>query len=178
MKILSIDPSINNLGWAYQKTEETGTVLQRVFGTIRAPRNVKEASTEDRLGAMIEVLEIELFPYLDPSTADVVLLLEQPETWGAYKSMASQHSGSLGLLDLLVGALFWWGWDKNWDVHLVKVSKWKGQLPKEVTQRRAEEYFQVHCDTDHEADALGILQWWLEKGQTENLEKLTERLEK
>jgi len=156
MRVFAIDPSINYLGWVLMWP---GTVHK--FGTINAGQ-MKDASWTERSDWMVNAL--------DDIATDFefdVIAMEQPETWGAYKSMASSRSGSLQVLTLLVGALMYWAVIKVGveNVKLIKVSQHKGQLPKKVTQSRMERKYNCKFTTSHEADACSVGDYVLTKGE-------------
>ncbi len=152
MRVFAIDPSINYLGWIVM---DPGSVV--ACGTIDSGQ-IKDASWTERIDWMINAI--------DTDFAIDVIAMEQPETWGAYKSMASSRSGSLQVLTLLVGALMYWAITKVGveNVKLVKVSQHKGQLPKKVTQARMERKYKRSFATSHEADACSVGDYVLTKG--------------
>jgi len=154
MKILAIDPSINHIGWAIM--EPSGIIRS---GTVNAPPMTK-ASEVVRISWMIETLDeaVLQIPY-------DVIVIERPETWGSFKSQASRGSGDLQLLTLVVGALMYWASTiiSVEDVHLIKVTAWKGQLPKRVVQERMEKKYNCKFGSDHESDAVGIGDYYLSK---------------
>jgi len=156
MRVFAIDPSVNYLGWVLM-----GPGAIRTFGTIKA-NQTKNASYTERIDWMIGELD-------DVATdfAFDVIAMEQPETWGAYKSVASSRSGSLQVLTLLVGALMYWAITKVSveNVELIKVSQHKGQLPKKVTQSRMERKYNCKFTTSHEADACSVGDYVLTKGE-------------
>jgi len=127
-----------------------GVVLES--GTIEAPEEFKQEELVERINWMVEATDD-----IGKGGYDTIVI-ERPEPWGAYKSMASSRSGSLQMLTLMVGALTYWaiGLVAAENVKLVKVSQWKGQLPKHVTQQRMEKKYHCKFDTDHEADAVGL----------------------
>jgi len=156
MKVFAIDPSVNYLGWVLMDSD----VSCGMYGTINAGP-MKEASHTERINWMINAL--------DDVASDFefdTIAMERPETWGAYKSMASSRSGSLQILTLLVGALMYWAITKVGveNVELVKVSEHKGQLPKRVTQSRMEWKYKCTFNTSHEADACSVGDYVLTKG--------------
>jgi len=161
MRVFAIDPSVNYLGWVVM---EPGTVV--AYGTIDAGQ-MKDASWTERIAWMISALDdvADNFCYEFDTVA-----MEQPETWGAYKSMASSRSGSLQVLTLLVGALMYWAITKVSveNVKLIKVSQHKGQLPKHITQKRMEKKYNVKFQTDHEADACSVGNYCLERSENAN----------
>ena len=159
-ELLTIDPSINHCGWA----RRTGEKSELIYGTVNAPKEVRSSSDEFRLLWMVDALK-NAVPFINgPPDYLNVTAIERPDLWGAYKSVASQHSGALQLLTLVVGALFHASSTWSDKVKLVRVSDWKGQLPKDISQERTEKYYGVKCRTDHEADALGLLRY-LEEGE-------------
>jgi len=156
MRVFAIDPSVNYLGWVVM---EPGIVV--AHGTINAGQ-MKDASWVERIGWMLNAID----DVSDDLILDVIAM-EQPETWGAYKSMASSRSGSLQILTLLVGALTWWAIRAAGveSVKLIKVSQHKGQLPKHVTQSRMEKKYNCKFETSHEADACSVGDYVLTKGE-------------
>lgn len=174
INILAVDPSINHLGWAWLRSEiiqesiGQEVVIPYQYGTINAPAANLKLPLEQRLRWMITALHRRLSEIHFAATAVVpeaynCVVIERPEQWGAYKSIASQHSDSLIMLQLITGALFMWGVSFLGDAYFVRVSDWKGQLPKEITEQRLRQRFPVDPKTDHESDALCIGIYFLEK---------------
>lgn len=155
MRVFAIDPSVNYLGWVVM---DPGVVVS--YGTINAGQ-MKTASYTERIDWMIDRLNDVASDFIFDEIA-----MEQPETWGAYKSVASSRSGSLQVLTLLTGALMYWACRAVGveNVELVKVSQHKGQLPKRITQQRMERKYNVKFNSDHEADACSVGNFVLTKG--------------
>lgn len=159
MRTLAIDPSVNHLGWAVMfKDPATSKTEVRSSGTIEAPTEYKGANLVARIDWMVSELD-DLKGGIDVDA----IVIECPEPWGAYKSMASSRSGSLQMLTLLVGAITCWAIDmvSAKSVELVKVSQHKGQLPKHVTQTRMERKYSCKFKTCHEADAVNLGDYYL-----------------
>jgi len=150
MKMLTIDPSINDLGWAIFEDK-----VLISFATIHAPIRTRKFPLEDRILFICDEVVNSTNSFFD------TILVEKPQLWGAYKSIASAHSGSLLGLYLTVGALFTHLQKIGTNVSLIPVSMWKGQLSKEITKKTMEEKYQVIFKTSHEADAVGIGDWFL-----------------
>ncbi len=151
--ILAIDPSIESLGWAVlQPTTPRILICSQLaeFGTVK--RDTRGQPATDRVNSIIEGLEKATI-HLDSAH---IVVIEQPQLWGAYKSTASLHSGALLGLHILVGALYWWAHSRFERAHLIPVTEWKGQLPKKVTQQRMEQKYNVKFRTDDESDAVGL----------------------
>lgn len=169
MNILALDPSILHLGWAYMHCHFTigsavSTIVILDSGTIITPEEYKDVNLVKRIYFNLEMLNS-----LDLDVDNVII--EQPENWGAYKSMASSRSGSLLKLELLTGAIVGYTLALLEDptaVVLVPVSKWKGQLPKHVTQKRMEKKYNCKFGTNDESDAVGIGDWYLSQQSKEN----------
>ncbi len=151
-KVLAIDPSIMNLGWAILNTPPERPQLLD-YGTVIC--ETAKLPLETRMNTTIMGLEDAIRHHLD--SIDIVVI-EKPQLWGAYKSMASMASGALLCLHILTGALYWWAANlfESHNTFLVPVSEWKGQLPKEVTQKRMEKRYNVKFATDDESDACGL----------------------
>jgi hypothetical protein len=161
--ILSLDPSILHLGWAImrdaiiydsQKAQERKFVLCD-YGTILASK-VKKLEFVDRMRYVLT----ELNELVIDSDVEC-LVIEKPEPWGSYKSLASSRSGSLEILTILTGALAGWCIGQGLEVRFIKVSQWKGQLPKHMTKKRMERKYNVAFKTTDEADAVGLGDWYL-----------------
>lgn len=160
-RILALDPSILHLGWAVIEEASTGQFHLYNYGTIIAPTEYRNNSLVVRISFVLTILEA---LYTSQPTLDAIVI-ERPEPWGSYKSLASAQSGSLQTLTLLTGALVGWALAKHSSgllVKLIKVSQWKGQLPKEVTKKRMEKRYSVKFKTSDEADATGLGTWYLE----------------
>jgi hypothetical protein len=144
---------VNSLGWALFCNT---TLLQ--FGTIKGLG--PSLSHEKRIEYIIDSLYVTVTNAMSVSVPASALIdtvvIEKPKLWGAVKSVASQHSGSLLGLHILVGALYWWGRSFAVKAEFIPVSDWKGQLPKDVTTRRTEKKYNITTSTHDEADAIGI----------------------
>jgi len=168
-QVLAIDPSLNSMGYAILDMIEDSII---VSGTIKATNKERHEKTEKRITQQLCKLSATLYGEL--RTGNIAyIIIEQPESWGAYKSMASQKSGDLLGLHILVGSLFWWA--RTWQllthqdrfknpVHLIKVSKWKGQLQKRHTLKQVKRKYDCNPQTNDESDAIGIASWFITKG--------------
>jgi len=169
MYLLGIDPSINHLGWVlfkYENTVNLGCPPPQLAhcGTLRTVK-FKDYDMADRIVYTIEELERTLKGVLPHPFHFQIVVIEEPQLWGAFKSMASQHAGSLLSLYMLTGALCWWGCAYTEELASVPVSKWKGQLPKRITKARMEKRWGCTFRTDDESDAAGLGTYYLqEKG--------------
>lgn len=163
MKVLAIDPSINSMGFAF--LSELGL---HSYGTFEAPVKLKKSPFTERMYYMVSRLD----DILSENPVDRIVI-EQPQSWGAYKSVASTQSGALLMLHMLAGSLAAWAYGcfHKWNgypvdinkVQLIPVSKWKGQLPKRITKARMERKYGVRFRTNDESDAVGLGDWFLQE---------------
>jgi hypothetical protein len=166
MNIIGCDPSVNHLGLVRINSEiDEGKGAITYCKTLEAPATLYKGSDTTRLRWMIAEFGGILYSLNERSSLDA-LVIERPQSWGSYKSVASEKSGALLLLHILVGAL-WQCAEELTTAHLIPVSEWKGQLPKEETQARMEKKYNYKFKTDHEADACGIADYFLMKGLAE-----------
>lgn len=78
--------------------------------------------------------------------------------WPSFQSMEAQNTGSIIKLAYLIGRVeqAYRAVDPRTRVVLIPVIVWKGNLPKEVTQERAEVFFQEKGFKSHAADAVAL----------------------
>jgi len=160
------------MGWALFSPDDTeeNYILDR-SGTIKSTEGERKGKDEIRIVVQImkirklvdDELNLAEYGYGDSFMYPVLLLIEKPKLWTNVKSMASQRQGGVMILHILVGALFWFGWQNFENVELVDVSTWKGQLPKSVTLKQVKRRWNVNPETDDEADAIGIGSWYIDK---------------
>ena len=149
MNLLAIDPGINRVGVAVASLE-TGELI--FSGCIYGPENTERI--EERIAGCTGQLS-ELCAQFTISK----VLIEPPQPFGSYKSLASQQSTSLIKLYFSTGALFWCCRQQYPATYLIPVSEYKGQLPKEVTRKRVENYYCKTFGPHDEADAVYLAYW-------------------
>lgn len=175
MFILGLDPSINHLGWAVMQLDAATDLNQPLqaqgklitFGTIHSVPKERGLALPLRVAAELNAVG-DLFR--DPAfrlklgaSGEVDhVVIERPEEWGSYKSLASSQSDSLNILTITAGALLGYAiaWQKPVTFYTAK--QWKGQLSKKATTYRTETKYQVTFDTADAADAAGLLDYFLE----------------
>jgi Holliday junction resolvasome RuvABC endonuclease subunit len=165
MQILALDPSILHCGWAVMLLEKNNVQVQ-AYGTIIAPDSLKQENLMPRIYYVLIDLERIRFRMAQQNFEISKIVIEKPQPWGSYKSLASSRSGSLEILTILTGAIAGWALTqyRPENVIFVPVSEWKGQLPKSATKRRMQrKYPGVVFKTTDEADAVGLGDWHLEK---------------
>lgn len=158
--MLSIDPGLSGTGWAAWR----GTKLLRA-GVVYPPANPLESltgsDTPDKAAAITQKLLADMrFPsHVDPF--QMTIYIEMPQHMTSAKGIAAQ-AGAVYKLAFFVGYLaraF-----HPTDVRLVIPMEWKGQLPKDVVQRRIIRTLGVNTCTklnirSHAWDAVGLGLW-------------------
>jgi len=147
--VLSIDPSINYLGYAVQNTTKPKKKRLIDYGLINVGSKMK--GTDYIIKARIVFNEIR--DLVEDCDSEPLVVLEVPEFWGS-AGLLARESGSVFKLTFLCGMIC-----SLDNVITYTPSKWKGQMPKHVTANRLQEHYQkINFDTlDHNiADAIGI----------------------
>ncbi len=155
MNILTVDPSINSLGFAY--FEENSL---KEFGTIQP--DLKFIDSGPTLHWTQKALSIyykyqAYFSDINPNR----IVIEMPTVWhGTLRAHTAKNSGALEKLFFVVGLLCSYQPEK---VILITPNEWKGQLPKHVTlQRVLEKFPNVSKNTSPDAiDAIGLGMYYL-----------------
>lgn len=152
-KWMTVDPGISGTGWAVFRDAKL-----HKWGVIRSYEPTWTSKAKD----IVKQLRALEWKYLrDAEQRYKTVYCEWPSNFtGSAKGLAALNSGSILKLSYLIGKI------SSLPVYLklVSVQQWKGQLPKEVTKARAEKYFKRTGFKSHDADAVGIGQYVLEKG--------------
>ena len=158
--ILTIDPGTKNLGWAIFK------LLPKNKAELINSGFIKISTKEKDWAKRIDLICIDLLNvYWKYHLHFARLLIELPETFGGRKGQAASNSGSVGKLMACVFQIkgvisreF-----PQFNVDLIPVRTWKGNLPKERTEYRVEKYWGKKGETNDESDALGIGDWYIRR---------------
>lgn len=171
MKLLCIDPSIRALGWAVFKIVTASTARLVDSGCIRLGKEWrgKDVDWMARMDHMVDCVGDLMLRRLnlgDPYSYEV--LIELPEHFGAGagvrvsgRAAAAQNSDAVLKLFGFVMVLRAMVRGAGADVTLVKVSTWKGQMPKKVTAARVQRRWGWEGIDDNESDAVGLGDWLL-----------------
>lgn len=144
MTILCLDPSIRALGWAV-------FVIGGETPKLTA-YNVKKLNLEGESWIVRAKVMLEVVKDLENEYCPAHIYIETPSHYSAGKGEVARNSGAILKLMFLVGAVY--GAFKD-QVTLLPVSRWKGNVPKEITQRRMLKRW--NATGDHNAiDAVGI----------------------
>ncbi len=158
--ILSVDPGLNAIGWAwwYARPRLEKPLLA---GVISVPAKMIKKTAEtwhDRIGNILYYLDHRLDTDAEKMTR---LVVEWPEFRDGAVGRAAAARGNLTQLAFCCGALYTVAVAKGATFELLAVSKWKGQLPKEVVEKRIKRAI-GDCDQEgspfksHAWDAVGI----------------------
>jgi hypothetical protein len=129
-RLMSIDPSINNLGMALWDLGDTRLLLYKLIHPeigMRSNEFDKSRSMLDQLKKWIQTYKINR------------MIIEVPEHW-AVGGFQARETGSMTKLMFIVGFMYSLVYELD-EVKLVTPSGWKGQLPKEVVANRLREHY-------------------------------------
>lgn len=147
--IISIDPSINNCGYAIF----IDNILVK-YGVIEPDKCAK--TWQDK--AISVVLKIKV---LELSMKETIkcLVYEMPDVWYSAKGQVAKDSGALEKLYFIAGMIHG---RYLYFAYPVSVMSWKGQLPKEVTLNTIKKkYHLTDSIYTHEADAIAIGDYYI-----------------
>lgn len=158
-KILVIDPSIRQCGWAvYTLIDNGGAAVLTAYGCIRGQR-IKGTELEEwqerAFGTAIKVRELK-----EKYKADT-LVIEEPEQWGSSaRSAIASASNSLEKLCTFTGMIMGHCFFELMNIHTLKAKSWKGNMNKTMTTKKINLYFGLKLNPktydNNTADAIGI----------------------
>lgn len=149
---LSVDPGLRYTGWAYWENVEL-----RDWGLITSKDII---TTGWKLKSLIMANRVK--DRVRAFDADMVIC-ECPQEMKGGRGEMSLRSGSVRKLAYYVGMIGGRVWSRDCEFTSVEPMKWKGQLPKEITQKRVRrDYPQVPADLRSDVfDACGIGRWYV-----------------
>lgn len=146
---ITIDPGISGTGLAFF---EDSRLLKWI--TVRSYRDTWQEKTK----GIVEVIQRhhEEFNFKWSK-----VFIEWPSNFmGTAKGQVAIGTGSILKLAYLIGLIS--GSIQGPEMVLISVQRWKGSLPKKVTQKRAEKFFKQKGFSNHVSDAVGIGQFVIE----------------
>lgn len=129
-RLISIDPSINNLGmaiWNIPDKKLLGHMLMHPEKTHKGNEYDKSLSMYNQTRGWIEKYGVNR------------MIMEIPEVW-AVAGFQARETGSMTKLMFVCGMLYSLRNDLD-ELKLVTPRDWKGQLPKEVVANRLNEHY-------------------------------------
>jgi len=160
--LISIDPGLSGTGVVHWRDAWPiwATVMKPVMRDVREQLKGGEQDLIPRARDIAEKLVHDAH-YLQ--TLDTTVVIEFPEYQASADRAMGWKTGSLQRLTMFIGVLI--GMMPHcWRVILVSPSGWKGQLPKDVVQRRMTDKYGAATVIGlgiktHAWDALGIGHW-------------------
>jgi len=149
-RLLAIDPGTRRAGWALFVA---GEYIRSGVVTVTN----KELKWLQRL----DLITLELISLCRKYSVDKVVI-EEPELFiGSVKGRAASNSGSVLKLTGFVYTLRSMCVSRRMQVELIPVRKWKGSVPKHITQKRIKKHLGVEITQPDEADAVGLGLYYL-----------------
>lgn len=147
MSALALDPGVGATAFAYWEDVTNGFAPDSA-GEIKAGTGSWLTRCQ-RLVGRLEAVVTELHP--------THMVVEYPAYFQSPGGQLTASSGDLVKLAVLTGMLLEVGRVAGCTCVLVEVRQWKGQLPKDVTQKRLERVVGEHPEWSHHIyDAVGI----------------------
>jgi len=142
-KIVAIDPSINNIGIAIDHD-----------GKLNCFTIHSKGRTDIEKARYIANKIIENFVF---SIGHYDIYLETPDSW----TRSGKNVQSLMKLSMSIGAII--GALRDFDIHCIPVSKWKGTEHKMTPELFKAMYPDWPAINEHERDAVGLLNYVLKE---------------
>lgn len=161
--MIAIDPGLDGTGWALWSNDESLTDTPHIplaVGTARAPREGELAYRCSELWDKIhhQLTAERTYLPLVWRRASTYVFLEIPQHFASSARGIAAQAGAVYALAFLVG--FFAAKFQGCSVIVFTPNEWKGQLPKEVVERRLRKKLGSSFDTlgikTHAIDAVGI----------------------
>jgi len=155
--LLAVDPSINNMGCALFVVSSK----RLMSAELLHPEKDAKDFTDKSFSLYLKIKKVIVDHSVD------IMVMEMPEKWDTAGFM-SRESGAIQKLVFVCGVIYSLRYDI--EVKVVTPSKWKGQLPKEVTRNRLTKFYVPSFYKKEEewkkvnhniVDAIGIGHWLL-----------------
>ena len=150
-RFLSIDPSLRNMGWVAR----SGDALLGM-GLIRGPR---EGEWVERIAQLKDAVLKAFNQY-----ACCYVVIELPQKFSGARHDVGVNSEAVQKLYFLVGYITALFHGAQIPIFHVRPSQWKGGVSKKITQHRVKRRHGIHVSNHNIADAIGISDWWVERG--------------
>lgn len=154
MRVLAIDPSVNNVGWCLFNSRIRKYKKQWKWGTLK----LEGHNYQMKLVDLVQLLD----QLVDLSRIDI-LVTEWPTYFDCERGDIAAHSNFTinlaGVCAYLAGTM---GLDhRRW--HNATATTWKGSVNKYITGNRFFRVFGKHQRdiSEHSIDATMMLRWWL-----------------
>lgn len=154
MKIVSLDPSVNNVGWA-------------IYDSSKKSKDGKAAWTWGKWKLEGDNYQMRLVDAVERMTVIIgeldILITEWPMFYSSQAGQVAAHNNyTINLAGFCAYVAGRYNLNhRNW--YLITASQWKGTVKKEITARKFFRYFKCNPNmySDHEIDAIMLLHYWL-----------------
>lgn len=152
--LMSIDPSVNNMGAAAFRIENKKLLMWQL---LHPSKDCRDSSYEKSLSLYRKVKELIVRWRVDR------IILEVPEYW-AVAGFQARETGSIFKLTFVCGMLYSLV-DIVQELKVVVPREWKGQLPKAAVENRLKDQYLPDVDltkiNDNVMDAIAIGHFYL-----------------
>jgi hypothetical protein len=156
-RMLAIDPSIRECGWAFVGPDR---VIES--GVIKTRSGSDEEWVQRAALVCEEVMDLRN-RFVCRGVGENRCVVELPALWGASdRGAASSNSSAVFKLTTLVGMITGGLICSGWDIRLVSVQRWKGNVPKHITMMRVQRATGWTGKNHNESDAIGLGLWALD----------------
>ncbi len=157
MKILSIDPSVNNVGFVVIDLASKTVQARWQWGMIHPKGNNLQAKLADIVTNLNHLVKMDEITHL---------ITEWPTFFGSVAGAIAAEKGytiNLAAVNSYVAGSFGFRGSK-WV--MITATEWKGSVTKAVTMRKFLRFFNPKIDfrqaiCEHEVDALMMAHWWI-----------------
>lgn len=152
MKILSLDPSLNNLGYAFFEWKKL-----MGHGVIKS----KGDTLPEKLVSLTSRFSLPEFEAV--ACLDIVVIEMAPKiSYGrSSRNGMPLNMKEMAKLHMATGVLIHHFASKGISVRMVDVLEWKGRQKKETTIENVKYFYKLEKVSDHVADAIMIGHWYL-----------------
>ena len=182
--LFTVDPSLRACGWAKFEFDDRKKVGRYLDSGVVKSKGIEEGEDPvirslkgkrskandwvSRLDETVDKVLLDDIIYGEngETCLNKVALIELPSTYSGGKGDVAAASGAIMKLMGVVFSFRERLLHEHYfeDVILVPVATWKGQVKKEITQRRVDRNWKIPDITDHnEYDAIAIGDWYLRR---------------
>lgn len=170
MKILSIDPSVNDVGWT---TFEVPHEFPKKQFALNAKEIMKKAWKWGTWHLSGSSLEQRMYDLALTITAEIgefhILIAEKPAFYSSQRGQIAAHQNYTIDLSAINSFLAGWFHMTHRSYFPITAINWKGSVSKWITQQKFFRIFKVRPDqpgkhpglTEHSVDATMMLHYWL-----------------
>lgn len=141
MCIMTIDPGIAGTGWAIFDNDTL-----EYSGVLTPPKALDWQHKMNWLIISLKLIATKKLP-----GKKIKIYVEMPAMFGSAKGQVTASSGALVKLTLLVGQIM-----REFSAEVLPVNEWKGQLSKQIVEKRVKDFLPGCTAKSHAIDAIGM----------------------